>query len=33
LVIHQLVILRVWRVALTKALAVLIFSYPKRDPF
>ena len=33
LVIHLFVILRIWRVAATKALAVLIFSYPKRDPF
>jgi hypothetical protein len=33
LVIHQLVILRMWRVALPKALAVLIYCYPKRDPF
>jgi hypothetical protein len=32
-VIHLFVILRMWRVAATKALAVLIFSYPKRDPF
>jgi hypothetical protein len=33
LVIHLFVILRMWRVALPKALAVLIYCYPKRDPF
>jgi hypothetical protein len=33
LVIHLLVILQIWRVAATNALAVLIFPYPKRDPF
>jgi hypothetical protein len=31
--IHLFVILRMWRVAATKALAVLIYCYPKRDPF